>query len=101
MNGSTRSSRPTNLYFFPIVKEQPIALLPNSRSEHSTLYSLLISSLPYCASALRVSPLIAIFPTRTSLLPAVPSFGLLSSDSWTGGGERDRTDDPLLAKQVL
>ena len=25
----------------------------------------------------------------------------VSGETWIGGGERDRTDDPLLAKQVL
>ena len=33
--------------------------------------------------------------------PASTQDALAASDNLGGGGERDRTDDPLLAKQVL
>ena len=33
--------------------------------------------------------------------PALPCDGPLGCLDMNGGGERDRTDDPLLAKQVL
>ena len=33
--------------------------------------------------------------------PALQSDGPLGCQDMIGGGERDRTDDPLLAKQVL
>ena len=62
------------LYFFRIVKEQPISLVQETRSKQRT--PPLASGLSRASSALRDCPL-------------------------SGGAGRDRTDDPLLAKQVL
>jgi hypothetical protein len=62
------------LYFFRIVKEQPISLVQETRSKQRT--PPLASGLSRASKALWDCPL-------------------------SGGAGRDRTDDPLLAKQVL
>ena len=54
-----------DLYFFLIVKEQPITFRPKARAKRASLGSA------FCPLPL------------------------------SGGADRDRTDDPLLAKQVL
>jgi hypothetical protein len=61
------------LYFFRIVKEQPISLVQETRSKQRT---------PPLASGL----------FRAQMRWDRPQ---------SGGAGRDRTDDPLLAKQVL
>jgi hypothetical protein len=64
-----------SLYFFHVVKEQPTSTIRNQKSEDRA-----------CKTA-----------------PRAPftDFCLLASDPCSGGADRDRTDDPLLAKQVL
>ena len=62
------------LYFFRIVKEQPITLVQETRSN---------ARVPQVASGLS--------RRRTSR----------GRHTRSGGAGRDRTDDPLLAKQVL
>ena len=62
------------LYFFRIVKEQPITLVPRNQKQTTRCVAC------FC-------PL-----TPTTHARGAPLFG---------GAGRDRTDDPLLAKQVL
>ena len=92
--------RSTNLYFFPIFKEQPISLLTakgRTQSTQSTLCSDFLQplTLPDQITHFPPSPL-ALRTSPPSFCPPPPNDCPLS-----GGGERDRTDDPLLAKQVL
>ena len=65
-----------SLYFFHVVKEQPTS---DVRAQ--------LSVVSVCCVALRATPF-------TDLCQ-------LTTDLCSGGADRDRTDDPLLAKQVL